>query len=104
MPKPVAASYLVNYPSIDPLTVAFSFQSQTPAGNFSFEFRFLGGVWNGWATLPSGEVRPFGCVPDVVDWTGFLDFGIVIVSGLPALGQGDLVASSSLYLIAWGVG
>ncbi len=102
--KPVASSYLINYPSIDALTVSFSFQTSTPKGNFTFTFRFLAGVWHGWAQLPSGEVRPFGCVPRVASWSEFLDFGIVIDSVLPTLGQLDLVNNSTLYLISWGVG
>jgi hypothetical protein len=106
--KSVLARYLVNYPQIDPGTVSFAFSTNNALGTFSFVFKWLnpdgtGYRWNGWCTLPSGETRQFGCVPDVIDWTGFADYGIVIDSALPALGLSTLIGNSTLYLLEWGV-
>jgi hypothetical protein len=42
-------------------------------------------------------------VPDVIDWTVFADYGIVIDSALPSLGLSTLVGNSTLYLLEWGV-
>lgn len=101
--KKAATMYLVNLPVIDPAVIAFTFTTQNAEGNWTFVFKFGNGVWQGWATLPSGEVRPFGCVPNVFNWSGFLDFGIVLISGFTApLAQGDLMSSgNSLVLVRW---
>jgi len=99
----VNAAYLINYPQITAGTDSFSFQSNNPLGTFTFTFKWLNNQWNGWATLPSGEVRQFGCVPDVVDWTGFSDYGLFIDSPLSLLGLDNLVGNSTLYLLEWRV-
>jgi hypothetical protein len=105
--RAVLKSYLISYPNVDPGTENFKFSADPPLGHFTFQFMWLNGVWNGWATLPSGEVRQFGCIPDVIDWTGFTDYGVVLdtsgSTGLTVLGLTDLIPHSSLYLIQWGV-
>ena len=101
--KAVRQNFLINYPTGADGTVAFGFPSDTALGRFAFTFRWLNSAWNGWATLPSGEVRAFGCIPGCVDWTEFTDYGIVLDSGLAALGLTDLVPNSTLYLLEWAV-
>ena len=101
--KAVNNNYQINYPTVADGTVAFTFSTDVALGRFSFTFQWLNSEWNGWATLPTGEVRPFGCVPGCVDWTEFTDFGVVLDSQLTALGLGDLVPSSTLYLLEWAV-
>lgn len=97
----VKASYKVNLPSVASGTYSFSFTSDVPnVGRIGFTFRFLNNQWNGWAALPSGEVRQFGCIPDVIDWTAFSDYGIVLDSSLPSLGLNDM-GSASMFLIVW---
>jgi len=101
--KSITQSFLINYPQTPDGTVSFNFSADCSLGNFQFSFKWLDGMGNGWATLPSGEVRQFGCVPGVYDWTEFPDYGIVLGSPLPVLGLTDLVGNSTLYLIDWGV-
>lgn len=99
--KPVFKTVeLVNLPQIDPGTYAFTFNTSVTAGGLTFVFKWLNSSWNGWATLPSGEVREFGCVPYVINWTGFADFGVVVGNPKTSLGQDDL-SGSSLYWITW---
>ena len=101
--KSIRKMYGVNYPQVDPATKSFSFSTNNALGTFAFVFKWLNAQWNGWATLPSGEVRPFGCVPEVVGWTEFTDYGVVIDAGVPFLALASLLGKSRLYLIAWGV-
>jgi hypothetical protein len=96
----VLSANLVNMPSVDEGTYAFTFTTAVGGASFTFVFKWLNGVWNGWAALPSGEVRQFGCVPNVVGWTGFADYGVAIISTLTAIGLNDL-ANVSLYLFVW---
>jgi hypothetical protein len=101
--KAIRNNYRVNYPTVADGTVAFEFSTDLALGRFTFTFKWLNAQWNGWATLPGGEVRPFGCIPGVVDWTEFTDYGVVLDSFMPVLGLGDLVPSSSMYLLQWAV-
>lgn len=93
--------YLVNLPAIAPNLFGFSFRTKTADGNVGFVFQWANGVWNGTATMPDGSLRTFGVYPGVVNWTGFLDFGLLFLSSLTAIGQGDM-ASVSAVLIRWG--
>jgi hypothetical protein len=93
---------LINMPVLPDGTLAFTFSSSTADGSWTFVFKWLAGKWNAWVTLPSGEVRQAGCVPNVVDWSTFADYGFVIVSSLTALGLNDLAsAGTSMVIIAW---
>jgi hypothetical protein len=93
---------LINLPSAAATDIAFEFTSSIGGGFWDFVFKWANGVWNGWATLPSGEVRPFGCVPNVIDWSGFVDYGVVILANKNELGKADLAATgTSLVVIGW---
>ena len=105
--NPIKSLYLVNMPQGDTTAVNFQFETQNADGSWSFLLAWsLNPVdnayqWNGWATLPSGEVRQFGCIPGVINWTGYPDFGLVWLSTLAKLGQLD-IWNASLVLIDWG--
>lgn len=97
---PIRAIYLLSLPQIDSTILNFGFNTSTPDGAFSFVFKWIGGVWNNWVTLPDGSTRPAGCIPQVLNWLAYRDFSTVIVSSLPVLGAGDLVGKP-LFLIKW---
>jgi len=92
--------YVVNLPKISDDVVTFTFSTQTPYGVFNFVLRWFDEAWHVWATLPSGEVRSAGCVPNVINWTGFTDYGLYVYSSLVNLGQFDL-PGTSMVLLAW---
>ena len=100
--KSVVSSYIVNLPQSAASTLSFSFTTNNALGTFTFVFKWLNNQWNGWCTLPTGEVRQFGCVPDVVDWTEFPDYGIVIDSALTAFNSTNLIGNATVYLLQWG--
>jgi hypothetical protein len=99
---PIEAIYRLSLPVLDESIVSFGFNTATPDGSFNFVFKWIGGVWNMWTTMPDGTVRTAGCVPLVINWCRYTDFSAVIISGLPVLGQGDLVGGT-LLLIKWKV-
>ena len=78
----------------------FSFSTMHPDGLFKFLFRYFNGRWNCWCTLPSGETRVVGVEPNVVSWSGFLDYGIVFITELPLISRNSLFLTS-LYIITW---
>jgi hypothetical protein len=98
--KTIGEAYQVNLPSVDAEVVSFSFEATIGGATFQFTFKWLNETWNGWATLPSGEVRQFGCIPNVLNWTGFPDYGVVLVSEKVAIGFGDLIGST-MYVVTW---
>ena len=99
--KSLSAAWVVNYPRTDEGTVGFTFSTTFGPGTFEFTFKWLNSQWNAWCKLPSGEVRPFGCIPGVVDWTEFMDYGILIESNYVEISQDNLVGGTTLYLLQW---
>lgn len=95
----IKSAVSVGYPSAD-LPDDFSFSAVHPDGVFRFRFRFFGGRWNGWATLPSGEVRAFGVLPGVISWAGFPDYGIIFSTSLTKIERSKL-RDTTLYVITW---
>lgn len=91
---------LVKYPETD-FSDNFEFDTVHPDGVFNFHFRYFGGKWHGWCTLPSGEIRAFGVLPFVLSWTGFSDYGLYFDTSLQSISRSDL-ANTSLYIVSWG--
>jgi hypothetical protein len=93
---------LINLPATASAETAFEFTTSIGGGFWDVVMKWANGVWNGWATLPSGEVRPFGCYPNVVDWSAFTDYGIVVLAQKDELAKADLTAAgTSLVVIGW---
>lgn len=97
--KDIKSANLVSWPSGD-LEDNFTFTTVHPDGAFEFRFRYFNDRWNGWCTLPSGEVRAFGIEPRVPSWIGFLDYGILIDTELPVIDRNSLF-TTSLYILTW---
>ena len=98
--KEISTAYLINFPKIDDTIEAFSFAAAIPDGTFEFLFKWINGAWSCWVTLPSGEIRSAGCIPGVMNWAAFLDFGLIVLSSLTAVGQTELT-STSLVIAKW---
>lgn len=99
--RPVSRITIVNLPAVDASIYRFDFNTTTPVGALGVEFVWSD-RWHAWATLPDGSVRQFGCVPNVISWTGFTDYGVVIISDLTVIGHGDLVAGHvTLLFLEW---
>jgi len=99
--NPIKQLTLINIPQGDTTAINFNFGTQASSGAWNFLLEWNGTRWNGWATLPDGAVRQFGCIPGVINWTGFADFGLVWLSDLASFGQQDIFGAS-LVLIDWG--
>ena len=91
--------FQVIWPQTD-LEENFTFSTVHPDGVFQFRFRWFNDRWNGWCTLPSGEVRAFGVEPLVVSWVGFLDYGIVFDTELSEIDKASLY-STKLCIVSW---
>ena len=95
----ITAYNLVEFPSSE-ITDSFTFSTMHPDGLFKFTFRYFNDRWNGWCTLPSGETRVIGVEPNVVSWSGFVDYGIVFITELPVISKSSLFLTS-LYILSW---
>lgn len=92
--------YTVAFPQADEAPSNFTFSTIHPDGVFQFRFSYFGNRWNGWCTLPSGEIRAIGIEPNVCSWSGFLDYGIIFITDLPEISRNNLFLTS-LKIISW---
>ena len=96
----IKEAYTVPYPDAEEVQENFTFSTTHPDGVFKFHFRYFNERWNGWCTLPSGEIRAFGIEPNVISWAGFLDYGVMIQTSLPVIDRNSLFLTT-LVLISW---
>lgn len=89
----------VKFPEGD-ITDDFVFSAIHPDGVFKFHFRYMNDRWNLWVTLPSGEVRLAGVEPNVVSWSGFLDYGLIFETEMTEISKGSLLLTT-LYILTW---
>jgi len=97
--KTIKSIYSVPFPDAE-LTDAFYFSTVHPDGVFKFEFRYFNDRWNCFVTLPSGEIRAAGVEPNVLSWSGFIDYGVLFLTDLPVIEKSSLYLTS-LYIITW---
>lgn len=97
--KDIKTVNLVSWPTGD-IEDNFTFTAVHPDGAFEFRFRYFNDRWNGWCTLPSGEVRAFGIEPLVMSWVGFLDYGIFFDTELTVIDRNSLF-NTKLYIATW---
>lgn len=89
----------VTFPDAD-ITDNFSFTAIHPDGSFKFHFRWFNERWNLWVTLPSGELRCAGVEPNVISWSGFLDYGLIFVTELTEITKNSLPLTE-IVIITW---
>ena len=99
--RPAKEVDVINLPNIDPALISFSFSSSIAQGTFTFTFVWANGVWNLWVTMPDLSIRHSGVYPRVVNWSGFLDFGLFFDTELMAIGKTDL-QGVTMAIIVWG--
>lgn len=97
--KNIKSAYEVSWPNGE-LEENFTFSTVHPDGVFQFKFRWFNGRWNGWCTLPSGEIRAFGVEPLVASWVGFLDYGITFNTELSVIDK-DSLFNTRLFILSW---
>lgn len=99
MTNTIKSASKVNWPNSEPQE-NFIFSVNDTAGTFDFKFKWLNGRWNCWVTLPDGTVRQAGVYPNVISWSGFLDFGLVFVTDLQKINF-DQLYLTEVYILKW---
>lgn len=89
----------IPYPSAE-LAENIEFSSTTDYGKFTFNFKYFNDRWNLWVTLPDGSKRQAGVNPNVINWSGSSDYGLVFKSALQTIGYSELF-ETELYLLKW---
>jgi hypothetical protein len=70
-------TYVLYPPSIPEDVERLSFSSNLAGGDpWVFTFLWLNEAWSAFITLPDETVREAGCVPGVLNWTGYSDYAI----------------------------
>lgn len=95
----ITALEKIPYPDTE-LHENFEFECSTSYGTFLFHFKWLNERWNLWITLPDGTKREAGVYPNVINWTGASDFGLVFRTSLQEISY-DLLFLTELYVIKW---
>ena len=90
---------LVPWPSGD-ISENFEFSTSAQGGVFTFHFKWLNGRWNVWVTLPNGEVRQAGVLPNVTSWSEAKSYGLIFETNLPVIDYGSLFLTE-LYILTW---
>ena len=97
--KNINGASLVNWPT-EEVIENFEFDAIHPDGTFKFVFKWMNDRWNCWVTLPGGEKRQAGVYPNVISWSGFLDYGIVFETNLTEINFTSLLLTN-LYILSW---
>lgn len=87
--KTVTETYTVSWPEID-ICDNFKFSTSINSETFEFRFKWLNDRWNCWVTLPDGTVRDAGVYPNVVNWTGYNDYGLIFSTDLADFNYNNL--------------
>ena len=89
----------VNWPNAEPVE-NFSFSVNDESGVFNFKFKWLNDRWDCWVTLPDDTTRQAGVYPNVVSWSGFLDYGLVFITDLQSINF-DQLYLTEVYILKW---
>ena len=97
--KAISGAGLVNWPT-EEVQENFQFDAIDSDGTFKFLFKWINGQWNCWVTLPNGQTRQAGVYPNVVSWSGCLDYSLVFETNLPEINYSSLLMTK-LYILKW---
>lgn len=89
----------VTFPEIE-IVDNFTFDALSEAGTFSFNFKWFNNRWNLWVTLPDGTVREAGVYPNVINWTGNTDYGLVFGTNLDTINYNS-INLVEIFIITW---
>lgn len=90
---------LVPFPEIE-IVDNFKFEALSEFGTFTFNFKWFNSRWNLWVTLPDGTIREAGVYPNVINWTGNTDYGLVFQTSLDVIDYASLNLVE-IYLLKW---
>lgn len=97
--KAIKTASAVNFPSGADGDM-FRFNAAHKDGIFTFLFKWLNNRWNCWGATPSGEIRQIGVYPNVISWSGFPDYGIMIATDLSEIGRQSLTLTE-IHILTW---
>lgn len=92
-------TYQINYPDTD-IQENFTFSTVLEDGVFNFRFRWADGRWHVWVTPPGRQARPAGAEPNVMNWTGYADYGLMFVTDMTTIDFKSLY-KTKLVLVKW---
>lgn len=97
--KTVGSISKVEWTGTEPLE-NFTISAMDDAGVFKFNFKWFNNRWNLWVDLPDGTTRQAGVYPNVINWSGYLDYSLIFSTSLESIGFEQLF-NTELLLVKW---
>jgi hypothetical protein len=96
--RTVKTYYKIDLPATTP-GLNFSFIAKVAGESITLAFKWTD-KWNITATMTDGSTRFAGLYPNVMNWTGYTDYGLVGYTALESVGYDDL-PKVSMFMVAW---
>ena len=90
--------YKIFPPSIDTSLERIVFSANVNEVLFQFHLYLDGAKWRGYVVIDNSEVREIGVIPNVINWSRYLDYSIVFYSEYDDITQ-DNLSLSTIYVI-----
>lgn len=97
--KDIKSVERVPWPDTD-IADNFQFNCSAAAGTFTFHFKWMSGRWSAWVTLPDEKIREAAVYPNVINWSGHSDFGLVFLTDLKEVNR-DSLMMTEMQLVTW---
>ena len=97
--KVVKKAEVLPFPEVEPVD-NFKYEVVTETGSVTVYFKWLENRWRCWVELPTGETRQAGVFPNVINWTGFTDYGLMFMTNLSTIDYNSLFLCQ-MVLIQW---
>jgi hypothetical protein len=90
---------LIQFPSVDSDTDAFSFSVNSSFGVFGIEAHWVSFMWKLYITLPSGSIREATVWPQVRTWQEFSDYMLLFYTPSTTEVTHDDIVSTTIGII-----
>lgn len=97
--KVATEAHKIEPPAIEPVE-QFKYSANTDLGFFEFNFKWLNDRWDLWVTLPDETIRQASVYPNVMNWTGYLDYGLIFLTDLTEINFNSIFIPE-LIILKW---
>jgi hypothetical protein len=95
--------YEIKIPSFDYLTTTnFNFTTTIGSNSLTFYFKWSSTTerWSGWVLMPDETIRLFGVIPNIINWSRYLDYSLILSFDGQNIGSEDLL-DVTVVIVEW---